>query len=57
MKHNKLTNVIAVKPLMLGLVIADPVIAVGKTHARSDTRMKNYPYRNAPIEKPTEAIK
>lgn len=28
----------------------DPDKTIGKTHQRSDTRLKNYPYRNRPLE-------
>lgn len=31
----------------------DPEKAVRRTHQRSDTRLKNYPYRGRPIEGPT----
>lgn len=35
----------------------DPVKAIAKTHERTDTRLKNYPYRSKPITLPNEGSK
>ena len=32
----------------------DTTKTIAKPHERSDTRLKNYPYRSRPIERPTE---
>jgi hypothetical protein len=32
----------------------DPAKTITKTHERTDTRLKNYPYRSKPIELPAE---
>jgi len=35
----------------------NPAKTVAKTHERSDTRLKNYPYRSRPVEPPAEGAK
>jgi hypothetical protein len=35
----------------------DPTKTIAKPHERSDTRLKNYPYRSKPIESPAEGGK
>ena len=32
--------------------VIDPTKVVAKPHERTDTRLKNYPYRGSPIEGP-----